>query len=164
MNLLKKKKEKDELKVRKNEIQTIPVRDLKEYLIKDFQQIQENEITISHLKDRIEELEKIELKYKATLITLEEFDTRTGREKEKIIKLEEKINNYKEEIKNLTEQKNDCIIREKQALEKVNNVRKNVINDYKEKLVTYINSRKGTLSKKRICEIIESELFFDDEI
>ena len=146
MNLLKIKKEKDELKIRKNEMQTIPVRDLKEYLVKDFQQIQENEITISHLKDKIEELEKIELEYKATLITLEEFDTRIAREKEKTIKLEEKINNYKEEIKYLTEQKNNCIIREKQALEKVNNVRKNIINDYKEKLITYINSRKGALS------------------
>ena len=109
---------------------------LKEYLVKDFEQIQQDEIEISRLKDRIDELEKIEIKYKATLITLEEFDGRVAREKDKIIKLEEKINGYKEEIKKLEEQKNNCIIREKQALDKINNVEETIINEYKTKNVS----------------------------
>ena len=148
-------KNKNELVVKKQKIQTIPIRDLKEYLVKDFEQIQQDEIEISRLKDRIDELEKIEIKYKATLITLEEFDGRVAREKDKIIKLEEKINGYKEEIKKLEEQKNNCIIREKQALDKINNVEGTIINEYKTKLITYIQQTKGTLSKKRVCEIIE---------
>lgn len=139
----------------KQEVQTIPVRDLKEYLVKDFQKIKEDEMIISNLKDRIDELEQIEIKYNATLITLEEFDSRIFREKEKVIKMEDKILGYKEEIKKLEEEKNNCIIKEKQALDKLNNARETIINEYQDKLIDYINSEKGPLSKKKICEIIK---------
>lgn len=147
---------KNELTVKNQEVQSIQVRDLKEYLVKDFEQIKDNEIEISRLKDKIEELEKIEIKYNATLITLEEFDSRIAREKEKTIKLEEKNNRYKEEIKILEEQKNNCIIREKQALDKINNVKETILTDYKKILISHIQNTKGTLSKKRLCEIIEA--------
>ena len=142
-------------KEKKQEIQTIPVRDLKEYLVKDFQKIKEDEMIISNLKDRIDELEQIEIKYNATLITLEEFDSRISREKEKVIKLEDKIFGYKEEIKKLEEEKNNCIIKEKQALDKLNNARETIIDEYQDKLIDCINSEKGQLSKKKICEIIK---------
>lgn len=142
-------------KEKKQEIQTIPVRDLKEYLVKDFQKIKEDEMIISNLKDRIDELEQIEIKYNATLITLEEFDSRISREKEKVIKMEDKILGYKEEIKKIEEEKNNCIIKEKQALDKLNNARETIINEYQDKLIDCINSEKGQLSKKKICEIIK---------
>lgn len=143
---------------KKQEMQTIPIRDLKEYLVKDFQKIKENEIIISNLKDRIDVLEKVELKYNATLITLEEFDSRIAREEEKVIKLEDKILAYKEEIKKLEEEKNNYIIKERQALDKLNVARKTIINEYQDKLINCINSEKGTLSKKRICEIIKQKI------
>ena len=142
-------------KEKKQEIQTIPVRDLKEYLVKDFQKIKEDEMIISNLKDKIDELEQIEIRYNATLITLEEFDSRISREKEKVIKLEDKIFGYKEEIKKLEEEKNNCIIKEKQALDKLNNARETIIDEYQDKLIDCINSEKGQLSKKKICEIIK---------
>ena len=147
-------KKKNELAAQNQEMQTIPVRDLKEYLVKDFEQIQQDEIEISNLKDRVEELEKIEIKYKATLITLEEFDSRITREKDKVIKLEEKNEKLKEEIKKLEEQKNNCIIREKQALDKINNIRGTIIIEYRKKLIDEIKNTKRTLSKKTVCEII----------
>lgn len=147
---------KNELVTQKQDMQIIPVRDLKEYLIKDFEQIQQNEVEISKLKDRIDELEKIEIKYKATLITLEEFDTRIAREKENVIKIETKYTQLKEEMKKLEEQKNNCIIREKQALDKINNVKDVILKEYREKLIFHIQNSKGTLSKKKVCEIIEN--------
>ena len=147
---------KNELVTQIQDMQIIPVRDLKEYLIKDFEQIQQNEVEISKLKDRIDELEKIEIKYKATLITLEEFDTRIAREKENVIKIETKYTQLKEEMKKLEEQKNNCIIREKQALDKINNVKDVILKEYREKLIFHIQNSKGTLSKKKVCEIIEN--------
>lgn len=155
--LSRKKIKKLLLPEKKQEIQTIPIRDLKEYLVKDFQKIKENEMIISNLKDRIDVLEKIELKYNATLITLEEFDSRIAREEENVIKLENKILGYKEEIKKLEEEKNNCIIKERQALDKLNNVRKTIISEYQDKLIDCINSKKGALSKKKICEIIKQK-------
>ena len=146
---------KHELVPRKQEMQKIEVRDLKEYLVRDFAQIEQNEETIAHLQERVEELEKIEIKYKATLITLEEFDIRVNREKEKTLRFEEKYNRLREEMKCLEEQKNDCIIREKQALDKINNVKDTIINEFKDDLIKHIKETKGTLSKQKIYDIIE---------
>lgn len=146
---------KQELAPRKQEMQKIEVRDLKEYLVRDFEQIEKNEETIAHLQERVEELEKIEIKYKATLITLEEFDIRVNREKEKTLRFEEKYNRLREEMKCLEEQKNDCIIREKQALDKINNVKDTIINEFKDDLIKHIKETKGTLSKQKIYDIIE---------
>ena len=146
---------KQELAPRKQEMQKIEVRDLKEYLVKDFEQIERNEETIALLKERVEELEKIEMKYKATLITLEEFDMRVNREKEKTLKIEEKYNRLREDMKFLEEQKNNCIIREKQALDKINNVKDTILNEYKKELIEKIKCTKGALSKQKIYDLIE---------
>ena len=95
---------KNELVVRNSEIQPIQVRDLKEYLVKDFEQIKTSEQIIENLKSQIEELNKIKIKYDATLITLEEFDARVLREKGKNIKLEQQIKEKNEEIAKLNEE------------------------------------------------------------
>ena len=154
MNFFKKNKE-NELVVQNN-LPTIPVRDLKEYLVKDFQQIEADRIEINRLKKEIDRLEQIELKYNATLITLEEFDARVEREKQRNQELLEKINVQKEHIKELNEKINDCAIREKQAIDKINNCQNVVLKEYKKALLKEIKNIKGNLSKKMICDIIDS--------
>lgn len=145
----------NEIVSKTNEIQSIKVRDLKEYLIKDFETIKSNELLIETLKNRIEELEKIEIKYNVTLITLEEYDTRLLREKERISKMESKLSDYKKDIVRLNEEKNDCLIREKIANDKINNVKDNVLTDYKIQLIEEIKKFKGNLSKTKLCDLVE---------
>ena len=152
MNLFKRKNE----LVVQNNLPTIPVRDLKEYLVRDFAQIQANEIEISNLNKEIERLEKIEIEHKATLITLEEFDSRIEREKRKNEELNKKNIELKETIKEMNEKINDCVIREKQAIDKINNCQDVVLKEYKKVLLEEIKNTKGNLSKKKICDIIDS--------
>lgn len=154
MNFFKKNKG-NELVVRNN-LPSIPVRDLKEYLVRDFQQIQANEIEISNLNKQIERLEKIEIEYKATLITLEEFDSRIEREKKKNEELYERNIELKQTIKELNEKINDCAIREKQAIDKINNCQDVVLKEYKKALFKEIKNIKGNLTKKMIYDIIDS--------
>lgn len=146
---------KNELVVKNNEIQTIQVRDLKEYLVKDFEQIKTSEQIIENLKNQIEELNKIKIKYDATLITLEEFDARVLREKEKNIKLEQQIKEKNEEIAKLNEEKNNCLIRERIANDKIENTKDFIISKFKEQIKQVINVQKGTLSKKKIIDLID---------
>ena len=148
-------KRKNEVVVKKQKLQTIPVRDLKEYLVKDFELIKKQDIEIDKLKDRIEELELIEVKYNATLITLEEYDSRVEREKVKVYNLEVKLDTKSEEIKVLNEKVNNAIIKEKQAEHLKNNVKDEVIKDYKKQLISVIENQKGNLSKKRIYDLIK---------
>ena len=146
---------KNELVVRNSEIQPIQVRDLKEYLVKDFEQIKTSEQIIENLKSQIEELNKIKIKYDATLITLEEFDARVLREKEKNIKLEQQIKGKNEEIAKLNEEKNNCLIRERIANDKIENTKDFIISEFKDQIKQVINVQKGTLSKKKIIDLID---------
>ena len=146
---------KNELVVRNSEIQPIQVRDLKEYLVKDFEQIKTSEQIIENLKSQIEELNKIKIKYDAALITLEEFDARVLREKEKNIKLEQQIKEKNEEIAKLNEEKNNCLIRERIANDKIENTKDFIISEFKEQIKQVINVQKGTLSKKKVIDLID---------
>ena len=149
---------KNELVVRNSEIQPIQVRDLKEYLVKDFEQIKTSEQIIENLKSQIEELNKIKIKYDATLITLEEFDARVLREKGKNIKLEQQIKEKNEEIAKLNEEKNNCLIRERIANDKIENTKDFIISEFKEQIKQVINVQKGTLSKKKIIDLIDGDI------
>lgn len=146
---------KNELVVRNSEIQSIQVRDLKEYLVRDFEQIKTSEQIIENLKFQIEELNKIKIKYDATLITLEEFDARVLREKEKNIKLEQQIKEKNEEIAKLNEEKNNCLIRERIANDKIENTKDFIISEFKDQIKQVINVQKGTLSKKKVIDLID---------
>lgn len=147
---------KNNLVVKENEIQAIKVRDLKEYLVKDFEEIKIKEQTIDKLESEIDELKKIEIKYNATLITLEEFNARILREKDKNIRLEQKITEKNKEIAQLNEEKNNCLIREKIAIDKIENTKDFVIPEFKEKIKKVIDNTKGNLSKKKVIELIDS--------
>lgn len=147
---------KNNLVVKENEIQAIKVRDLKEYLVKDFEEIKIKEQTIDKLESEIDELKKIEIKYNATLITLEEFNARVLREKDKNIRLEQKITEKNKEIAQLNEEKNNCLIREKIAIDKIENTKDFVIPEFKEKIKKVINNTKGNLSKKKVIELINN--------
>ena len=149
---------KNELVVRNSEIQPIQVRDLKEYLVKDFEQIKTSEQIIENLKSQIEELNKIKIKYDATLITLEEFDARVLREKEKNIKLEQQIKEKNEEIAKLNEEKNNCLIRERIANDKIENTKDFIISKFKEQIKQVINVQKGVLSKKKVIDLIDGDI------
>lgn len=148
---------KNELVVRNSKIQPIQVRDLKEYLVKDFEQIKEYEQLIDTLNERIEELNKIKIKYDATLITLEEFDARVLREKDKNIKLEQQITKKNEEIAKLNEEKNNCLIRERIANDKIENTKDFIISKFKEQIKQVINVQKGKLSKKKVIDLIDGD-------
>lgn len=147
---------KNNLVVKENEIQAIKVRDLKEYLVKDFEEIKIKEQTIDKLELEIEELKKIEIKYNATLITLEEFNARVLREKDKNVRLEQKITEKNKEIAQLNEEKNNCLIREKIAIDKIENTKDFVIPEFKEKIKKVIDNTKGNLSKKKVIELINN--------
>lgn len=149
---------KNELVVRNSKIQPIQVRDLKEYLVKDFEQIKTSEQIIENLKSQIEELNKIKIKYDATLITLEEFDARVLREKEKNIKLEQQIKEKNEEIAKLNEEKNNCLIRERIANDKIENTKDFIISKFKEQIKQVINVQKGMLSKKKVIDLIDGDI------
>ena len=141
----------------------ITVPDLKQYLINGYDEIREVKKEKEILKEDLEKAKKFEDLYKATLITLEEFRKRDEENKTIQTKLENKINEKEAEIKNLKEQVNTYKIIEIETNKKIDNIEKikkeeknNGIKEYKEKLIEEINNTKGTISKSKLFNIINS--------
>lgn len=141
----------------------ITVPDLKQYLINGYDEIREVKKEKEILKEDLEKAKKFEDLYNATLITLEEFRKRDEENKTIQTKLENKINEKEAEIKNLKEQVNTYKIIEIETNKKIDNIEKikkeeknNGIKEYKEKLIEEINNTKGTISKSKLFNIINS--------
>ena len=86
---------------------------------------------------------------------MEEFDARVLREKDKNVRLEQQIKVKNEEIAKLNEEKNNCLIRERIANDKIENTKDFIISEFKEQIKQVINVQKGTLSKKKIIDLID---------
>lgn len=178
MNIIKYLKEKKQKNIEQNEnieitvvdnntelpdFRKITVPDLKQYLIKGYDEIREVKKEKEILKEDLEEAKKFEDLYNSTLVVLNEFKERD--EENKIIqtKLENKINEKEIEIKNLKEQVNTYRIIEIETNKKIDNIEKikkeeknNGIKEYKKKLIEEINNTKGTISKSKLFSIINS--------
>lgn len=175
MNILKYLKEKKQKNIEQIEItvvdnntelpdfRKITVPDLKQYLIKGYDEIREVKKEKEILKEDLEKAKKFEDLYNSTLVVLNEFKERD--EENKIIqtKLENKIDEKETEIKNLKEQINTYRIIEIETNKKIDNIEKikkeeknNGIKEYKEKLIEEINNTKGTISKSKLVSIIDS--------
>lgn len=178
MNIIKYLKEKKQKNIEQNEnieitivdndtelpdFRKITVPDLKQYLIKGYDEIREVKKEKEILKEDLEKAKKFEDLYNSTLVVLNEFKERDEENKIIQIKLENKINEKETEIKNLKEQVNTYRIIEIETNKKIDNIEKikkeeknNSIKEYKEKLIEEINNTKGTISKSKLFSMINS--------
>lgn len=176
MNIIKYFKEKNLKSVQQNEnievtivddntelpdFRKITVPDLKQYMIKGYEEIRKVEKEKEVLEEDLDKARRFEDLYNTTLVVLNEFKERD--EENKIIqaKLENKINKKEDEIKNLKEQVNTYKIIEIETNKKIDNIEKikkeeknNGIKEYKEKLIEEINNTKGNISKSKLFSII----------
>lgn len=178
MNIIEYLKEKKQKNIEQNEnieitivdndtelpdFRKITVPDLKQYLIKGYDEIREVKKEKEILKEDLEKAKKFEDLYNSELVVLNEFKERDEENKIIQIKLENKINEKETEIKNLKEQVNTYRIIEIETNKKIDNIEKikkeeknNSIKEYKEKLIEEINNTKGTISKSKLFSMINS--------
>lgn len=178
MNIIEYLKEKKQKNIEQNEnieitivdndtelpdFRKITVPDLKQYLIKGYDEIREVKKEKEILKEDLEKAKKFEDLYNSELVVLNEFKERDEENKIIQIKLENKINEKETEIKNLKKQVNTYRIIEIETNKKIDNIEKikkeeknNSIKEYKEKLIEEINNTKGTISKSKLFSMINS--------
>lgn len=147
----------------KNEITTIEVRDIKQYLADEYERSRELHAENERLRRQIERSEEVKLKYDASLVTLEEYKVRID-ELETQVKKERRNTEYeKERFKAAVEETNTYkIIMNRTAREK-NQIRAEVIAEIKGEIVKRIKAFKGNLSKTKAIELVEMEGGVADE-
>lgn len=94
----------------------VELRDIKGYLQNEYDRAEEREASIKILESKIDDLEKIKLKYDALLVVQERTTERTERLDEEIKELKEQKTILKEQIKNLNAEKIDIKVNAEKKL------------------------------------------------
>lgn len=156
------------IKVEKNEIEVIEVRDIKQYLANEYDYVHKLENEVLHLKEELELSEETKIKYEASLVTLEEFDNRIHSRDNEIIELNKKIALLKEEKKKEIDEKNTLKIKLNNLGRSREEIEERLNSEYEEYCKERINFRlsiirntfmnkKGTLTKSYVNEIIDKQ-------
>lgn len=133
----------------------IKVADIKQYLVDEYKLTKELTRENKSLKKEIDKIKIAEEKYDLTLITLSEYKDRISDKNKEIEELKNKISKVREELKFVKDEKNTLIIENKKTQKDNEKIINNFKKEFKKQLTEEIKNTKGTLSKNKLCEIIE---------
>lgn len=146
---------------------TVPVPDVKTYLLKEYERAFEREEKISNLEQEIDNYKKIETEYNAMLIVQDKREERYAKQEEKLKELKQQKTCLETEIKLLETKLSDLTTNHKKIVSEnkttIEKLQKNVdkitnekLKNYKAELIEKIINEKGVLSKNKICDFIKN--------
>ena len=155
MRLFNKKKATD-LIVPENPPVVVSVPDIKEYLVKEYEHVNFLNAKIESLEAELEATKETQLKYDATLVTLDEYSERLKRADEKIANEKIKKEIAQDNLKKVKDELNSYKIKFNNMAITKDQIKDEVITELKDEIIKTISNYKGHISKKIICEIIEN--------
>lgn len=144
--------------MRKQELATVKVRDIKEYLLDEYERSQKLFEQNERLKGQMLKAEEIKIKYDATLVTLDEYKTRLESYDRRFLEQEEKYNQAKEETRIVRDELNDYKIKFQRASITKEEIKAEIEREVKNDIIDRIMKHKGNLSKKTVVDIVKSEV------
>lgn len=133
----------------------VSVADIKQYLVDEFDNNKNLQKQVYTLQDNLKIAKEYEVKYNLTLVTLDEFKKRIEDTKNRNTELEKQIKTLQDKIKEQVYTINDLKLKDKKVGQYLNdvkkNVRKEIINEYKEQIKQF----KGHLKKEDILKILK---------
>ena len=137
-----------------NEVSVIAVPDIKEYLVKEYERVNELKQQNELLREQVENAREVQLKYDATLVTLDEYSKRlqiakseNQRERERTEKARQEADRQRDLVNSYKIQFNNAAVTKEQ-------IRDEIICEVKNGLIEQISNFKGNLSKTIVREII----------
>ena len=82
----------------KSDVVSVPVPDLKQYLVQEFEKARDRELIIEGLQQQLEAAEIVEQKYGAVLVTLEDYQRRLDDAETKATKEKERYRSLRPRI------------------------------------------------------------------
>lgn len=143
----------------------VTVSDIKQYLVDEYKNSNNLQKQIYKLKDELKEKVAVQIKYEATLVTLDEFKQRLKTKDERIKELDNQIKTLNQKIKNVTDERNSKILDYKKLNKMYDALKtkfdKEVIKEANIKFKTFITSKidevnnlKGHVKKEDILQIL----------
>lgn len=133
----------------------IPIADLKQHLVNEFDLNKTLQNQVYELEDKITKASEFEIKYNLSLVTLEEYKNRIKQKNDREQQLQENIKNLKEEIKKLNYELNDLIIKDKNREKYIKNIEKNLRKEISKNLEEQIKQLKGHIKKDDILKMLK---------
>lgn len=156
MSIFRKREETSLVVSEKREVPAIiQVRDIKEYLVEEYERSRELLAQNDRLKERIAAAEEIKLKYDAALVTLDEYNVRLGDMSKRLEKADRDMDKLREERNQIRDELNSYKIANQRLSMSKDEIRAEVFREAKQKILDALLAQKGTLSRDRIRAIIE---------
>lgn len=112
MGLINKIKEKGLIVKKNNEREAIiSVPDIKEYLVKEYERVNNLKLINEGLEQQLKEAEEINLKYNATLVTLNEYSNRLELAEREITSWKNSYNRARQDVKSANDEVNSYKIK-----------------------------------------------------
>lgn len=133
----------------------IPVPDIKQYLVQEYEKVRQLEVYTRELETQLEEAEILQHKYDAAMITLDEYKKRLDRYERDIKSQQEKTAEAKKQADVIRNDLNSYKIKFNQAALEKEEIENEIIEETKEKILVEIANFKGSLSKTKVIELVK---------
>ena len=137
-----------------NEVSVISVPDIKDYLVKEYERVNELKLQNELLEAQIENAREVQLKYDATLVTLDEYSKRLQIAKTELQRERERTEKARQEADKCRDLVNSYKIQFNNAAVTKEQIKDEIISEVKNGLIEQISNCKGNLSKTIVREII----------
>lgn len=152
LNLLKPKE--SSLQSKKSEEIVVSVPDIKEYLVKEYERVNQLLLNNEVLERRLEEARELETKYNAALVTLDEYSKRVDAAEQRIERQRELTEFERKRARAANDELNSYKIKLNDAALTKEEIKAEIIDQTKAGIISQIKDTKGNLSKKMICDIV----------
>lgn len=139
---------------RANEVSVVSVPDIKEYLVREYERVNELKIQNEKLVEQLEQMRELQLKYDAALVTLDEYSKRQEIAKSELQRERERTERARQEADRQRDLVNSYKIQFNNAAVTKEQIKDEIIAEVKNGLVEQISNYKGNLSKTVVRAII----------
>ena len=134
----------------------VAVPEIKEYLVREYERVNDLKLINEGLEQQLEKSRETELKYDATLVTLDEYSKRLQRAEMEIQDWKARTERARQDLRAAKDEVNSYKIKFNNAAITKAELEKEIVEEVKAAIISIINGHKGVLSKKTACEIISA--------
>lgn len=141
----------------------VSVPDIKEYLVKEYERVNLLRDENERLLDELEKAKETQMKYEATLVTLAEYSQRIDYHGKKLTQKDRDIIELQKKVSQARNELNSYKIKFNEAAITKEEIKDEVISEFRKELISKIKSQKGNLSRAVVFALINGEPILPSE-
>lgn len=140
---------------KREELATVQVRDIKQYLVDEYDRAKKLEERNEYLRSEVEKAKELQLKYDASLVLLDEYKGRLESYEKKLLAKDKMIEECQEAVRIANESVNDYKITLSRAALTKEDIQDEIVKETKSRIVQRLYTHRGNLSKMAAIEIVK---------